>query len=169
MPYTYKREPLTSEESKRLEQACSTFDEKLIIWTLLDTGLRIQELISLTPSNLDWQSHQLVIRGKGKKRRVVPMTPRVQSLLEGYFANSPSMPFGKRWAQHLVHEVANKARIARPCSPHVLRHTFSIRCIKNGISLPALKEILGHSNLSTTFIYLNMQPEAALQEFRDKF
>ena len=57
MRYQYKREPLTQEEANRLANACSSHEEKLIIWSLLDTGLRVTELSKLTKDNLDWQNH----------------------------------------------------------------------------------------------------------------
>ena len=53
MPYQYKREPLLPEEATGLAQACQTVREKLVIWTLLDTGLRVSELAGLTPAEID--------------------------------------------------------------------------------------------------------------------
>lgn len=173
-PATFKREPLTSDEVERLNNACESLQEKLIVWTLLDTGLRIHELCNLTPSNVDWQSHQLIIHGKGsagkgKKRRIVPMSDRVRALLEGFFATQKDFGLGIRAAQLIVKRVANRAKISRPCSPHVLRHTFSVTCIKKGMKFTTLKELLGHSHLATTWIYSQVQPEAALEEFRQKW
>src|SRR5712691_6084455 len=84
MSYQYKREPLTADEANRLASACTSFEEKLIVWTLLDTGLRVAELAGLTKGNLDWQSHRIMIYGKGgpygtnSKRRVIPLSARVQ-------------------------------------------------------------------------------------------
>ena len=175
MSEQFKREPLTSEEANSLAQACDTLREKLVIWTLLDTGLRIHELCNLTPANIDWQRHQLIIHGKGKdgrkKRRIVPYggSPRTQKVLESWFATEKELKLGIRGAQMLVERVARKAGIQRACSPHVLRHTFSVECIKKGISFPSLQAILGHDHLATTFIYSNMQPEVALEEFKRKF
>ena len=87
---SFKREPLTSDEVTRMNAEARSMQEKLVVWTLLDTGLRIHELCGLTAENIDWQSHQLIIWGKGsrqdqgkKKRRIVPMTDRVRPLLEG--------------------------------------------------------------------------------------
>jgi integrase/recombinase XerD len=61
--------------------------------------------------------------------------------------------------------VANKARIIKPVTPHVLRHTFAVNCVKKGVSTAGLKKILGHDRLETTEIYLNICPEDALGEF----
>ena len=55
MPYPYTREPLLPEEATRLAQACQTVRETLVIWTLLDIGLQVSELASLTPTQSDWQ------------------------------------------------------------------------------------------------------------------
>ncbi|MGA8347337.1 MAG: hypothetical protein WB773_05905 [Isosphaeraceae bacterium] len=55
MPYQYVREPLTAEESDRLSNACEIPTERLVVWTLLDTGLRVGELCDLTRKNVLWQ------------------------------------------------------------------------------------------------------------------
>ena len=74
-----------------------------------------------------------------------------------------------RAMQLLVKRVANHARITRPVTPHVLRHTFSVTVIQKGISLPALQGLLGHDRLTTTEIYLNLSPEEVVREFREKW
>ena len=103
MAYQYKREPLMPEEANRLANACETAREKLVVWTLLDTGLRMAELAYLTKTHIDWQSHRLMFYGKGgpygsrTKRRIIPLTDRIQPLVEG---TSRSMtPWGRRRAR----------------------------------------------------------------------
>jgi site-specific recombinase XerD len=86
MPYQYVREPLTVEESDRLSNACETPTERLVVWTLLDTRLRVSELCVLSTKNVLWQQRQLRVKGKGGPRgkktkvRVVPMSNRVRAL-----------------------------------------------------------------------------------------
>ncbi len=175
MPYQYKREPLTQDEATRLANACDTHEEKLVVWTLLDTGLRLSELAKLKKNNIDWQQHRLMVYGKGgpygkkSKRRVIPLPPRVQPLIEGHFSLHDSIGLKQRAIQYLVKRVANRAHISRPASPHVLRHTFSVTCIQKGISTRALQELLGHDHLSTTEIYLNVSPEEVIREFQSKW
>ena|SRR5437762_5831073 len=175
MRYQYKREPLTQEEANRLANACSSHEEKLIIWSLLDTGLRVTELSKLTKDNLDWQNHRLMIYGKGgpygkqSKRRIIPLSPRLQPILEGHLGLHDNLKVGVRTIQRMVKQVANKAHIRRTVSPHVLRHTFAVTCIQKGISTRALQEILGHDRLATTEIYLNLSPEDVIMEFRNKW
>ena len=64
MPYEYRREPLTPDEANRLANACQTHEEKLVVWTLLDTGLRVSELANLRKDSLDWQNHRLMVYSK---------------------------------------------------------------------------------------------------------
>jgi integrase/recombinase XerD len=63
--YQYKREPLTGDEANRLAQACQTHQERLVVWTLLDTGLRVSEFCELTRASIDWQAHRAMVYGKG--------------------------------------------------------------------------------------------------------
>jgi len=148
MSYQYAREPLRSEEADQLAHACRTPKEKLIVWTLLDTGLRVSELCGLTPENILWQQRSIRINGKGgpygkkSKLRVVPMSRRVQALLEPYFALHDEWFVGARQVQKIVKTVANRAQIARPVTPHVLRHTFATLALQKGISLAAVKKML---------------------------
>src|SRR4051795_2602676 len=119
MPYQYVREPLTPDEADQLTNACETSTEQLIIWTLLDTGLRVGELCDLTTKDILWQQRQLRVRGKGgpygkkSKVRVVPMYRRVRALLEHHFALRKEFPARKRRAQDLVKKVANRAGITK--------------------------------------------------------
>jgi integrase/recombinase XerD len=175
MPYQYKREPLTPDEANRLANACRIHEEKLVVWTLLDTGLRVSELANLRKDNLDWQNHRLMVYGKGgpygarSKRRLIPLSARVQPLLEGHLALYDTVGMTPRTMQRLVKAVATRAHIRRHVTPHVLRHTFSVTAIQKGISLPALQRLLGHDRLTTTEIYLNLSPEEVVREFREKW
>ena len=164
----------SSEESDRLVNACRSFQEKLVVWVLLDTGLRVGEFCSLRKEQVQWQENCLVVWGKGGrygsrgKRRMVPLTGRAKRLLELHFCTSDAIDFSKRTAQRLVKRVANRAMISKDVTPHVLRHTFAVNCVKRGVSTASLKKILGHDRLETTEIYLNICPEDALAEFRQK-
>ena len=175
MPYQFKREPLRPEEATRLAQACQTVREKLVIWTLLDTGLRVSELASLTPTQIDWPGQRLTIYGKGSpdgsrsKRRIIPLSARLQPLMAHHFALQETIGLMPRAMQLLVKRVAKRARISRPVTPHVLRHTFAVTAIQKGISLPALQRLLGHDRLTTTEIYLNLSPEEVMREFREQW
>jgi len=175
MPYQYKREPLNNDEVNKLTNACNTFREKFVVWTLLDTGLRLSEFADLKKENIQWQERRLVIYGKGgpygkkTKRRIMPMTDRVRRLIEYHFAENNNTEMSKRTIERIVKKVVDKAGISKKVSPHVLRHTFAVNCIKKGISTRALQSLLGHDRLATTEIYLNLSPEDAIREFLNKW
>jgi integrase/recombinase XerD len=175
MKYQYKREPLTQEEANRLANACQTHEEKLVVWTLLDTGLRVAEFANLKKDNIDWQGKRLVIYGKGgsygtsSKRRIVPLSNRVFTLIEKHFALYDAIGLTPRTIQRMMKPLANRAAIARPVTPHVLRHSFACAAVQKGISLAALQKLLGHDHLTTTEIYLNLSPEEVIREFREKW
>ena len=87
MPYQYTREPLTADEADRLANACETPTERLVVWTLLDTGLRVAELCRSRPRTSSGSSVSSASRargpyGKKSKVRVVPMSTRVGAILD---------------------------------------------------------------------------------------
>ena len=171
MTYNFVREPLNHEESDRIVNACRSFREKLVVWTLLDTGLRVGEFCNLKRDQIQWQENRITVWGKGGrfglrgKRRIVPLTLRVQKLFEIYFSTNERICLSVRSAQRTVKKVANRAAISKTVTPHVLRHSFAINCVKSGLSTTSLRKILGHDRLETTEIYLNISPEDALGEF----
>jgi integrase/recombinase XerD len=175
MAYQYVREPLRAEEADRLCHACQTTEEKLVLWTLLDTGLRVSELYGLTPQQLLWQQKALRLSGKGgpygkqSKKRVVPLSRRLQALLEPYFALHERWFVGPRQVQKIVKRVAERARISQKVTPHVLRHTFATMALQKGISLAAIQKILGHERLGTTAIYLNLTDLHVVNEYTQKW
>jgi integrase/recombinase XerD len=154
MPYRYVREPLTAEEADQLANASETLTEQLIVWTLLDTGLRVGELCALTTKDVLWQQRQFRVRGKGgpygqkSKVRVVPKARRVRALPAHHFALHEEFPVRTRRAQGLVKEVANRAGLTKDVTPHVLRHTFAATALQKGISLATAQKIRGHDQLS---------------------
>lgn len=173
MAYQFRREPLSTEETDRLMNACQTAQEKLVIFGILETGLRVGEFISLTPLNFRWQEGFLVVDGKGgpfgkmTKKRSVPLSERAKQIFTAHFTMNDRIGFSKKTAERVVKRVANRANIQRPCCPHVLRHTFASNCIRKGINVVTVNKMLGHDNLETTMIYLNVQPEDIRKDFKD--
>jgi integrase/recombinase XerD len=175
MGHQFVRQPLRAEEADRLANACRSPQEKLIVWSLLDTGLRVSELCALTLDDVQWQQRALRVAGKGgphgsrSKWRIVPLSARVRALLEPYFALNDRWFVGPRQAQKVVKRVAERARIPRPVTPHVLRHTWATLALQKGLSLAAVQKILGHERLTTTAIYLNLTDAHVLEEFEAKW
>jgi integrase/recombinase XerD len=169
MPYQYKRKPLTPDEATKVANACQTPVEKLCVWMLLDTGLRVSELATLKSRQLDRQTHRLTIYGSKTRRRIVPLSRRVRPILKAHLSRSDRFGMSVRTIERVVKRVAGRARLRRPCSPNVLRHTFSVTAAQKGISLPALQRLLGHDYLWTNQIYLKLSPEDVIREFQAKW
>jgi integrase len=102
------------------------------------------------------------------KPRVIPLSARVQPLIEGHLSLHNNIGIGVRTIQRLVKDIANRAHIRRTVTSHVLRHTFAVTCIQKGISTRALQEIMRHDRLATTEIHLNLSPEEVIREFYGK-
>ena len=165
MPFEYKREPLEEDEILALRKACSTFDEELIINVLLETGMRVAEFSKLTEEEVSWQRGCITTIGKGNKRRVIPLSKTARFYLTEFFKEKKKINISPRLIQLKVKAVADKARIRKPVSPHVLRHTFAVCYLHKGGNVRALQGILGHSSLITTDIYLNYSGQRVIDDF----
>lgn len=173
MRYQYKREPLTNDEVNSLTQACQTAEEKLVVWTLIDTGMRVSEVAEINKQSLDLQAHRLTVYGKGsgghgKKRRTLSLSPRLRGLLEPHIVANDTFGVTVRTIQRILHRVANRAGILRATSPHVMRHTFAVNALRKGVNLRALQGWLGHESVRTTELYLNFAPEDIIHDVESK-
>lgn len=144
---------------------------KTIILTFYLTGIRISELINIKTDDLDMDGQQIKILGKRNKERLVPMPEILKTSLKTYLVKRASVSGnslsgisflfltnqGKQTYQKLVYRIINKhlsyVSTNSKKSPHTLRHSFATIMLNNGAELNAIKEILGHSNLSATQIY----------------
>ena len=175
MTYQYRREPLTDDEQAKMFNACRGLRDTFVYVVLLDTGLRVSEFCNLNKESIEWQHDRVTVFGKGgiygkqSRRRVVPLSQRAKRLLETHFTAPNPEPFTPRTIQRLIKGLAARAGLTKRVTPHVLRHTFAINSVRRGISSRALQSVMGHDHLTTTEIYLNMSPEAALEEYRRKF
>lgn len=161
----YKREPLEEDEVMALRKSCKSFEEELVINVLLETGLRVSELAKLTEENISWQRNCITLIGKGRKRRVIPMSNLVRFYMTQVFTRNTTIPLAIRTIQKYVKNVAERSRVKKPVSPHVLRHTFAVTYLHKGGNLRALQAILGHSSITTTDVYLNYSGKRVIDDF----
>ncbi len=143
---------------------------------LAATGLRVSELVSLPFMSMPRKDPFLVIRGKGGRERVVPVSNRAQGIISEYlecmkqlFDPLPRWLFpshgqsGALTRQHFAIELKSLAIESglNPdlVSPHVLRHAFASELLAKGADLRAVQQMLGHADISTTQIYTHVQPE----------
>ena len=137
--------------------------DKLIIELFYVTGIRVSELINISISDIDFKNNLIRVLGKRNKERLIPLSFKIveglnffikrYSLKEYLFTNLE----GKRVYTKLVYRIVNKyigmISTVNKRSPHILRHTFATHMLNNGADINAIKELLGHANLSATQIY----------------
>lgn len=145
---------------------------------LYASGLRVSELVSLPRAALARGERVLMVRGKGGRERLVPLTNKALDALAAYTlalddetGSKPRSPwlFPSRASQgHLTRqrftqelkELANEAGLrASAISPHVLRHAFASHLLERGADLKSLQQLLGHADISTTQIYTHVLEE----------
>lgn len=161
-------EPLTKFQSVRLYA---------LLETLYATGLRVSELVSLPVSVARSDQRFLLVRGKGSKERIVPLSSKAREALQFYldlrdaradYEENPWLFPAPSESGHLARQVFArdlKALVARTgisannVSPHVLRHAFASHLLQNGADLRAVQQLLGHSDISTTQIYTHVLEE----------
>lgn len=162
----YKREPLEDDEIEAMKKACTTFDEEMCLNILLETGMRVSELANLREDQISWQRSCITTVGKGGKRRVIPLSSRARFYLtECFSAGTQRFPLASRTIQKYIKTIADRARIHKKVSPHVLRHTFAVSYLHKGGNIRALQDILGHSSLITTDMYLNYSGQRVIEDF----
>lgn len=186
LPKKGRRMPavLTTEEARQVLAASedhsnvrTAFRNRAIMHVLLFCGLRRQELLDLRLADVDLRSRWLKVRnGKGQKGRSVPLVPEAAVALQDWlefrahvdhdylFTGIGGARLGKNGLIGVFKRVGGKAGILRKgVSLHTLRHTFASLLVQYGCDLMSIKEALGHSDLSTTSIYLHLDA-AHLQE-----
>ncbi|HUG46022.1 MAG TPA: tyrosine recombinase [Sphingomicrobium sp.] len=134
---------------------------------LYGSGLRASEVISLARGAVRQGQPFLILRGKGAKERLVPISSRAEVAVRDWLENVPAasawlFPGGRRHLSRarlfqIVREMAADAGIAPDrISPHVLRHAFATHLLSGGADLRVLQEMLGHADIATTQIYTHV-------------
>lgn len=147
------------------------YRNQLMIRLILDSGLRLSELINLKLSNINIEENMLFVRGKGNKDRFTFYTNETKEMLIYYlenirnklinenteivFLSKQGLPINKRTFEKMLLKI--KLRDSSiSLHPHLLRHTFATRLLEEGADLKMVQELLGHESLSTTQIYTNI-------------
>lgn len=152
---------------------------KVIFEILYGCALRVSELCGLRIGDIDLKKETIKVRGKGGKTRIVPIGGESSKVIEDYLvvrqAVAPNEPFlitksGTAAYPKYVYRIVNKSlgmvTDIKKKSPHVLRHSAATHMLDNGADLRAVKEILGHENLSTTQIYTHVSVERLKKAYK---
>ncbi len=144
--------------------------DRLIIELLYGTGMRLAELLGLTPNDVDMRRRTIRVLGKRNKERIIPLAEPLAALLAAHLAERAALPTApgadvallldpsgkplhRRSVQRLVTHYLGTVTPQRKRSPHVLRHTFATHLLEHGADLNAVKELLGHAGLAATQVY----------------
>jgi len=148
-----------------------------LLETLYATGLRVSELVTLPVSVARTDHRFLIVRGKGSKERMVPLSQKAREALQNFLSLRDSLPGydDNPWlfpafseSGHLARQVfarelkglaARTGLSSASISPHVLRHAFASHLLQNGADLRTVQQLLGHSDISTTQIYTHVLEE----------
>ena len=150
--------------------------DRAMLELLYATGLRVSELVSLSVTQLNVQQEVLRVTGKGGKERLVPIGEEALDCIESYlsdvrkrllrgrisaavFVTQRGHAMTRQAFWYLIKRYARQVGIARPISPHTLRHSFATHLLNHGADLRALQMLLGHNDLSTTQIYTHVARE----------
>ncbi|MDO8740668.1 MAG: tyrosine-type recombinase/integrase [Candidatus Woesearchaeota archaeon] len=159
---------LSVSEIKALINAADFAKTRLIIKLLYSSGLRVSELVNLTPKDLDFeQSIGWVRKGKGSKDRMFKIADSISKQLKKHLSKnsnnkyvfSEEKPMSARNIQLLIKKAAQKAKINKKVTPHTMRHSFATHLLESGENLLVIQQLLGHENLETTRIYTHISQD----------
>ena len=140
-----------------------------LIYLLWGCGLRVSELLSI--NNKQINDNYIIIFGKGKKERIVPLLPEIKIKItewiewkhknfnydnDALFISRLGKRLSPRYVQKLIEKLRQQLDLDKNFTPHALRHSFATQLLMNGVDLRTLQMMLGHSSLSTTQHYLKV-------------
>lgn len=178
-PRSTRRAPvvLSAEEVVRLVDALRTLKHRTVALVLYGAGLRISEALALEVRDIDSGRMVITVRhGKGDRDRQVVLSRVLLEALRSYARSyrptgwlfpgrDPGKPLSASTIQHALKAARDRARIAKPATAHVLRHSYATHLLEAGTDLRMIQQLLGHRSLSTTQIYTHVTAARA-QETR---
>ncbi len=136
--------------------------DRLILELFYFTGIRLSELVNLKKSDVDFSNSTIRVLGKRNKERLIPITPCIAHKIKTInnsnksvflFVSKKGTQISAKQVYRLVNKYLGMVTSLDKKSPHILRHTFATHMLNNGADINAVKELLGHTNLSATEVY----------------
>lgn len=174
--------PLSADQVARFWRSFRTFRDLALVGLMLLDGLRSCEVLALQLADLQLAEAHMRVRGKGDQPRGMPLPPEIRDVLEKYLylerprTNSPALfvclkgrhrglPLTPAGLRTLFRHHRLSTRIPE-ANPHRFRHTFGADMVRDGISLPALQHLMGHAQIHTTMLYVQLAPQDVWSEYR---
>lgn len=157
-----KEDVLNEEERMRLLTACKTDKEKLIIRTLLHTGMRVSEFCNMKEMWIDWHKGEIHIPLKDENwkpktkhgARIIPLDFETKNVLYKYFQNNKQIGFERSSVWRIVKKIGSRLRPFKKVYPHSLRATFASMLSEKGVNAADLQYIMGWAKLETANSYV---------------
>jgi site-specific recombinase XerD len=169
-PRHEKRLPVvfSKEEIERMLDVTRNLKHKAILCLTYSAGLRLSEVLNLRIGDIDSNRMQILIRsGKGKKTRYSLLGQRTLDLLRDYWkryrphdflfpGQTHGKPLSERTVEVVFKQAMKLAKINKPAYFHCLRHSFATHLLEQGVNLKVIQQLMGHTSLKTTAIYLHV-------------
>jgi integrase/recombinase XerD len=171
---------LSKEEVKAILESLYNTKHRLMLILIYACGLRRSELLGLRLTDLDSDRGVMIIRqSKGKKDRIVPVSPRLFELSREYYkqyrpqqwlfeGTVKGQPYDERSLASVFKKALEAAKISKPATLHWLRHSYATHLLESGTDLRYIQELLGHSSSKTTEIYTHVSIRS-IQQIRSPF
>lgn len=161
-PSYHTREALSMNIVYRVLQQSDLADStRALISLISESGLRIGECLKLTLDDIDLESHQIRVSGKGRTFRMAFFGDMTARYLERYLSNrrfnGNIFPLSRRQYNWDIYHACKPFAGEHKCSPHILRHTFATECLSKGMPMDVLMLTLGHKSIDTTMLYTHCQ------------
>jgi len=173
--------PLSAEEVAKFWQSFRTYRDLALVGLMLLDGLRSCEVLALQLEDVQLADDQIRVHGKGNKQRLVPLPAEILEVLRHYLrlerplTNTPVLFVslkGRQRGQPMTaaglrslfrhHRLLSQVRQA---NPHRFRHSFGADMVRAGMSLPALQQLMGHSQIAMTMLYVQLAPQDIWREY----
>lgn len=179
-----KRKPYSQEQMEKLRYACRNDTRSAALLEFLySTGCRVSEIVNIKVKDVDFKSGEVIVTGKGNKRRPVYLSTRAEEALKRYLktrvnktdylfshkkriGNKPLTSDGIRY---IFEQIGCEADIIRKFRPHELRHTFATDALGKGVPIEDVQVMLGHERVETTLIYAKIDRTNVKMEHKKCF
>ena len=171
---------LSKEEIKLILNAHSNIKHKMMLSLIYSCGLRCGELLALQPFHIDSNRNIVLLKNaKGKKDRIVPLSPKILEMLREYYkvfkpttylfeGQIKGKPYDDRSLQQVLKQAIQKSGISKPVTLHWLRHSYATHLLESGTDLRYIQELLGHNSSKTTEIYTHVSTKS-IQQIKSPF
>lgn len=161
-----ERKPLSAIELEELRNACTSIRDKALVEFMYSTGCRVSEVVNMNKADVNFETKEVVLFGKGNKHRTAYLNAKAELALKSYLEirtddneslfvsdRKPHKRLSKFGIEKRIGQLGEFAGIERRVFPHLIRHTTASDGLNRGMGIEEVQAILGHESIATTMIY----------------